>query len=171
VTRAGVADPADVDWYRVRTSTTNPGNLLVTVWGLEAGGLDPTLDVYDGTLHPLAARVLSNDDGMYTVQLPDAAANSNYYVRLAATDSAGSHSTGNYFLALDFRPDLIGTPEYASGTLTAAAPQAVETLTVYESQLFHFTLSALTADPAGTAGVRLSVRDSSGREVFTLFAA
>ena len=45
--RTALSNPSETDTYTVRTRRTTPGTLVVAVWGLQPGGLDPTAAVFD----------------------------------------------------------------------------------------------------------------------------
>jgi hypothetical protein len=166
-TRAVLSDSTDVDWYRVK-SGTNPGVLVVAVWGEQAGGVDPLVSLYDENQQPVAIRVLSNDDGTMTLQASAIAAYKTYYIRVAGDPSTGSRA-GNYFLGAEFRSSGIESQRLAEATLTQQDPQAATTMTVYQSQLFHFALSTTTANSQVSSAMRISVYDHKRNEVFTLF--
>ena len=166
--RARVSDGWDVDYYSVNT-LSSPGTLVVAVWGTNFGGVDPVVTVFDSAYRPVQAQVLTNDQIAMTLQVPNAAANSTYYVRIASNSATGA-KPGDYFFGADFRSATIQPQRLASTTLTQSAKQSTVTMTVYESQLFHFALATVTANAQVQSAVRLSIYDSKGKEVYTLFA-
>jgi hypothetical protein len=168
--RAGLANPAETDTYTVRTRLTTPDTLVVAVWGLQPGGLDPTATVVDQTGRPVAAEVLTDDGDSYTLQVRGVRPNTTYAVLIAAADPTVATNRGEYLVGIDFRANQITRLQFAAGALTAGQPAAAATMTVAQSQLLHFALAAVTADDQADAGVRLSIRDDHGREVFALVA-
>ncbi len=166
--RAVLNVASDVDWYRVHSPSANGGTLVVAAWGMSAGGVDPLVTVLDSHKDPVAFQVLTNDDGTFTLQLSNVVANSDYYISVQG-DPATGRRTGNYFFGADFRSSSIQTQRLSAGTLTQTAPQAATTMTVYETQLLHFSLSALTANSQVTSAIRMSILDADGNEVYTLF--
>lgn len=166
--RANLLDSADVDWYSVHSPSSNPGTLVVAVWGTAVGGVDPLVTVLDRNMQPVAAQVLFNDDGNHTLQIPNILANSDYYIGIRPEPTTGNRP-GNYFLAADFRPAGIQMQRVAATTVTQSAPQAATTLTVYQPQLLHFALATVTANAQVNSALRMSILDSSGNEVYTLF--
>jgi predicted Zn-dependent protease len=167
--RARVSDASDVDYYSVRTLSSSPGNLVVAVWGMNLGGVDPLVTVFDSNYRPVAATVLTSDGIAWTLQVRNASPSSTYYIRVASDPATGTR-LGDYFFGADFRSSAIDTQRLSSHTLTQTAKQSVATMSVYQSQLFHFVLATTTANAQVQSAVRLSVRDSNGREVYTLFA-
>ena len=61
--RAILSDSWDADWYRVHSPATNPGTMVVAVWGTNFGGVDPVISVLDKNRMPVSVQVLTNDDG------------------------------------------------------------------------------------------------------------
>jgi hypothetical protein len=168
--RASVSAPEETDLYRVRTRTGTPGTMVVAVWALEHGQLDPTVTVYDKRMRPVAAQVLSDDDGSYTLQIKDAKPNATYFVRVASSDAGIATNRGNYFVGIDFRDQAIDLLPMAEGSLTQAEPDVSAAMTVHQAQLFHFALSVVSANMQVESAARLIVLDEDGDEVYTLFA-
>jgi Matrixin len=168
--RANLSDSSDVDWYSVQSPSSNPGTLVVAVWGITVGGVDPVVTVLDQNKNPVAVQVLTNDGIAYTLQLQSVTANSKYYIGVSS-DPATGHRTGNYFIGADFRASSVEMDGVSTATLTQAAPQAATTMTVYQAQLFHFAMSATSTNPQVNSAVRLTIYDADGNEVFSLFTA
>ena len=161
----------DVDTYRVRSDQFAPGTpttLNVMVWGLDANPLDARVRVYDAGGNPVAFQVLSNDRGLFSVQVLGAVAGQNYFVQVFAREG-GAKSTGTYFFAADFnRLDPLVFDNVASGAVGPNATTGSETLALTEAGLFQFALGAQSAR-AGDA-VTMTVYDASGTAVFSLTA-
>ena len=108
--------------------------------------------MFDANQHPLAVQVIANGSGTYTVQLPNVPGNTSFYVEVVAANPNGSHSTGRFSLAVDFHePNLVSFGTLTSGSLSQAKPQATGTLTMTEDALFHFALTATSANPKASA--------------------
>lgn len=166
--RAVVSDASDADWYTAKSPSTIPGTLVVAVWGMQVGGVDPAITILDANKKPVAVQVLTNDDGTYNLQIPNVLANSKYFIGVQP-DAATGRRSGNYFIGADFRASGLQSQRVASATLTQSSPQAATTLNVYQSQLLHFALSAFTANTQVDSAIRMSILDANGNEVFTLF--
>jgi len=168
---ASLGTPTDEDVYRLRSphlSGNSAGPLTVFAWAKSAGGLDPVVEVTDHQGAPLPGAVLAHDGGAFTLQLPDAAANADFFVRVRHANPGAGAVPGNYGLAVHFGGPPTVLTDRLVGTLTAAAPTAFGDLVVAPAQVFHLTLSVGGAAPA--AGVRLTVLDASGLAVATRFA-
>jgi hypothetical protein len=169
--RASINSPADTDTYHVRTKRDTPGTLVVAVWGLEVGRLDPVVAVYDRSFRPVPACVLTDNEGTYTLQVEDAKPNSTYYVRVASDAPRIAANRGSYFLGVDFRDQPVEFQSLVAARLTAVEPDVSAVMTVSQSQLFHFALSVTSDNKRVESAAQLIVLDEEGREVYTLFAA
>ncbi len=169
--RAVTSSSTDVDFYRITAPAldvlNNSGQMqmLVTVFGLNGSGIDPRLKVYDQNQKPVAARVLTNNDGSFTVQVDRVLANQSYFLRI----SGDSGSTGEYEAAVNFRTETVLMDTATSGTLSAAASQSAPLYLTCKDQLFHFALSANST--AGNEFVQMNIYDANQCLVFTLNAA
>jgi hypothetical protein len=171
--RASISDSWDVDYYRITAPQSATGAtsevMTVMVWGLGSQGLLPTLTVYNAQQQQVNADVLVNDNGMVTLQIANATPGTAYYVKVAAANSQGPRNVGNYFLGVDVGNQAVQLLSLGTGTLDATKTQTYRTMTVYESELVHFVLTATSAT-GQAAGVRLTVYDLKGNELFTLVA-
>jgi hypothetical protein len=167
--RGVIEDAADTDTYRVSTAAFaagTPVTLDAMVWGTDSTPLNPRVRVFDAAGNPVAFQVLANDAGLFSLQIPNAAAGQAYFIQVAARTPGGANGTGGYFLAADFnRSALIAFAGADAGT-TSAAAAATTTMTVGQSGLFEFALAA----DAG-ASVTMTVYDAAGNAVFALTAA
>ena len=80
---ASLGTPTDADVYRLRSPHLNgnsAGVLTVLVWSKNANGLDPIVELADHHGTPVPGVVLAHDGGAFTFQVPDAAANDDYFV-------------------------------------------------------------------------------------------
>jgi hypothetical protein len=168
--RGVIEDHWDVDTYKVNTNKFAAGTavtLNVMVWGLDEDQIDPRVRVYDAAGKPVAFQVLSNDDGLFTLQATNAVAGS-YYVQVAARAPGGANDTGSYFLAVNYNRSA---PTVYDGVASGAVQTGVTqtgSLALPDSGLFQFALAADSAAPGGV--VTMTVYDENGAVVFTLTA-
>jgi hypothetical protein len=164
---AVLSDAADADTYRFRAPRAGANQqtvLTVNVRALDPAALAPTVEVYDKDRRLVDATVLVNEKGSVVVQVTDARAYTDYYVRVRGANGG----VGDYQFDADFRFLAVNLRQFAEGTVAAAAPPAYQTVQVNYSQMMHFVLDA--ADGDHNTGVRLTVYDADGRIVSTLFA-
>lgn len=160
-TTAGIATPADVDFYHVKApSTQNNATLVLTasVRAVAPNGAVQRIEVYNAAGAHIPATVLSNGNGTFTVQAVGLPANADYYIRV------GGGAAGNYQLDLSFGSNATALDTFAAGTVPAGGRVAAP-LYVAKTQVFGFTLAA--TGPAGTP-VTLTITDAAGNVVFTL---
>jgi hypothetical protein len=171
--KASIHDSWDADYYKITAPTAAAGTsssvMTVMAWGLDAGGLEPRITVFNGSQQPVAAEVLVNENGSYTVQVPNAGSKATYYIKVEAAAPTGSRATGNYFLGIDFGTKAVDLDEFVSGTLTAASPETTFKLTTAQTQVHHFVLSAKTNSTV-EAAVRMTIYDCDGNVVATRVA-
>jgi hypothetical protein len=163
---AAIDSVGDVDFYRFNTPKGAGNVMTVSAWGNDAAALHPELQLYTADGIPIAAQVLVNEDGTYTIQLPNVLPNTTYLVAVRGQHGAG-HDTGGYFLDVNFdsKPVVLDTL-VAGQALTAAQPTASGTLHVLQSQLMHFVLSATGSGCA----VDMTVVDGHGNTLLNLRA-
>jgi hypothetical protein len=161
--RASLNGNLDTDYYKI-TAPSSGGVLVATAWGLGANDLDPRIQVYDSSDHLIAAQVLTNDSGAFTVQVANAAAGQSYYLRV----TSDSGKTGNYALSAVFRSDAIEFPMNAVGDLTTGGSATQAGMNVMKGQTTHFVLAAdaVPGDPKAT--VTLTVLDANNQVAATL---
>jgi predicted Zn-dependent protease len=172
--KASISTPTDVDNYKVQAPATadgGPVTLHALVWATDLNTLNPRLRVYDAAGQPVAFQVLANADGVFSVQVPNATPSATYYVSVAAADPGGNRAVGNYFLGVDFnQAPLSSFAAVGNGTLSALAATDAGTLTVTESKLMQFALTADT--PSSTpVTVTTTILDASGNVVASLSVA
>jgi len=166
---ARIADAADVDVYRIDTPYAGRNQQLVltiNVRAIDPTALSPVVQVFDKDGLAVAAKVLNNGNGTYTVQIADASRNGRYYVQVAAADG-----TGDYQLDADVRTQAINLQMFSEGTLTATSAVNYQTLTTNRSQVMEFDLSAGSLPAGMQGGVRMAIFDANGHVITTLFAA
>jgi hypothetical protein len=123
----------------------------------------------DGDGVPLNAQILANGDGTFSVQATGLKSGGNYFLKVTPNTSLATVS-GNYVLDASFGTAAANLSTFASGSLTASAPQQTYNLYVGESQLMQLVLSAnAPGAPAGTA-VQMTITDQNGNVVYSLTA-
>jgi hypothetical protein len=158
-----IAFTGDVDFYRFHTPNVATDSMTLSVWGTDPGGLDPILGVYDSMGNPLAAQLLVNQDGTYTIQLLNVAPSQTFLVAVAAAPGHPGHAVGNYFLGINFNEDPVVLDTFVNkDVLSGARSQNSGTLDVFQSQLMHFVF--ITGGKSGTLDV--TVTDSSGNTIY-----
>jgi hypothetical protein len=136
--------------------------MLVTVFGLNGSSIDPRLKVYDQYQNPVAARVLTNNNGSYTIQVDRVVSNQSYFLRITGDNG----STGEYEAAVNFRTESVLMDTAATGTLSSTMPQSAPLYLSCKDQLFHFVLSSSTAPIDET--VVMNIYNASHQLVFSL---
>jgi hypothetical protein len=157
--------------YSVVTPTGNvPQAILFTVTTGQVSGLNPKLTVYSADGQPVAAQVLSNDQGTFVVQLVGPIAGVTYFVEVSADAAIGaSAAAGDYVLAVSFRDVAIVLDNLGAGTLSGTSNAQVLALQSTEFQLYHFVLSINTGGtPATNVAVRMNLYDENYQVILTL---
>jgi hypothetical protein len=176
-TNSQISYSGQQNWFYVAsppTSTYGSGPLVMVAeaWGTSSTApLHPEVLVYSGGLSPqlLSSEVLTNDQGVFTIQLPDAASADGYYVVVQSLNSSGTGSTGQYFLGVNFHasPPEVLSP-LATGTLSQSSNEEFSQLTLNQNELWHFNLSASTGGANAAEEVQMQIYDQSGNLLFTL---
>jgi hypothetical protein len=170
-TLASLSTSTEVDSYRIASPSTSNGQSLVltaTVRAIAPNGVAPRVTILDGNQNLISGQILANGNGTFTIQAANLKPGGNYYVQVSSDGSAAS--VGNYSLNAVFSTSAANLSTFASGSLSASAPQQSYNFYVGESQLFQFLLAANgSSAPAGSA-VQMTIKDSSGNVVYTLTA-
>lgn len=170
--RGVVGDSRDADYYKIHSpsAATGPQKLNVLVWSTD-GRLVPKLEVFDEYYNPVAARLLANEGGTYSLEVPDTTPGATYYVKVGALHPSGRRGTGSYFLAIDFsaQPETVFRSQ-AGGVLSRAVRQRFAALTVSENSLQEFVLAAQAGPLGAWTQVAMEIYDASRRPVFRLAA-
>jgi hypothetical protein len=156
------------DWYRI-TPTGASGTLTVSVWAWGGSNLLPMVRVYNSAGQLVSADVVANENGLFTVQLPNQAAGATFFLKVSALDPSGTRATGGFVVGASLAPVAPTFYDLMSGSsLSAANRYAFGNLTVTEARLTQFSLSASTAAGAAETAVRMTIYDAAGRKVFTI---
>jgi hypothetical protein len=169
-TIGSVSGPGDVAYYRVNAPNVsgNSGYVVTaTVRAVGDNGVVPRLTVLDQNLSPVAAQVLANGDGTYTVQA--AGLRSSHLFLEVQPDASSGRVAGNYALSATFGQAAADLTTFAGDNLGASGAQSYN-LYVAESQLFQFLLSADAAGAQAGSAVQMSLMDANGNVVFSLSA-
>ena len=165
------------NWFYVPSPPTStygsgPQVMVAEAWGTSATSpLHPEVEVYSGGLFPqlLSSQVLTNDQGVFTIQLPNAASANGYYVVVQSLNASGSGSTGQYFLGVNFHAQPpVALSQMASGTLNQSSNQEFMQLALNQNELWHFNLSASTGGVNPAEEVQMQIYDQSGNLLFTV---
>ena len=165
--KASISYSSDTDYYKVQApAIAGAQKMNVLVWALARCRLLPKVEAFDAAGHPVAAKLLGNENGTYSVELAGTTPGAVYYVKVSALYPGGSHNIGNYFLGVDFGTQpATALRAMAGGTLTASAPGVQRTLTVDQNRLYQFILGAAAG---ADAQVKMEILDAAGAVVFTL---
>ena len=168
--RGVIEDGTDTDYYRVHApaaSGSDPLNMNVLVWGLDANPLDPRVRVYDADGQPVAFQVLANDAGLMSVQVLGVTPGADYYVQVSARAGA-ANGTGGVLprrRLQPVRPDHLrrGGRRHPRPRGSGGHRQSCSV----SGGVFQFALSADLLG-AGGGAVTMTVTDSSGNVVLSL---
>jgi hypothetical protein len=169
--KASISTASDVDYYKVRAATgvTGTQKMNVIVWGLDANGLHPKADVFDAAGNPVAARLLANENGTFSVEVENTTPGATYYVKVSALGDG--HNTGNYFLGVDFNTETATAIQtFGSNTLTNSSSEDDHAVTVTKNRLYEFILAADSGSSGLAASVTMQILDANNNVVFTLTA-
>jgi hypothetical protein len=170
-TTASLANSSQVNSYQIASPSTSNGQSLVltaTVRAVAPNGVAPRVTILDSGQHVVTTQILANGNGVFTIQASGLNSGGNYFVEVSSGGS--SADVGNYALDATFGLTAANLSTFASGNLSASAPQQSYNFYVAESQLFQFLLSANgIGAPAGSA-VQMTIKDQNGKVVYTLTA-
>ncbi len=173
-TLGSITSTADVDFYLVKSPRASAGPfdvLTVTVRSLDTGRLVPAVTVLDEDQNPVASETIVNGAGEVIVQVEGAAANKDFYLRVAADGAVGAFNQGNYELTVSASTDPAVLNILSAGDVGGVIGQSTDNLFVARPQLFHLVLSAGPLTSASPLAVVATVRDSLGSVVTRVAAA
>jgi hypothetical protein len=158
-----------VDVYSFQSAAPVAGqpNVMTLSVQVPGGGPAPVLTVYDSNRQTVAARVLDNGYGRYTVEVDNAQSNATYYVAFSA--APGTPAGTPYGLAISFCSQTVQPTVDDQGTLSAANNTSGGVINVSQADVRYFTLAASGAgNPA--AVVQMTIYNTLGQVVATLQA-
>jgi hypothetical protein len=183
--RAGITDGSDVDFYKI-TAPANPNGthdvLTISARGLESGGLDPAVVVYNGSGARIRGRVLTHQGGTFAVQVPDAVPGANYYIAVQANNPSGAGNSGNYSLSVDFRSPTVHMIVLDTGVFVNTAVDNSGTPTAFADLELNLTVPmtvqlvlSVWQDPSGASApvtsdqaIQMTIKDAAGNVLATL---
>ena len=162
--RSALSGQLDLDTYHVQAPQAAAGQpvvMVATVWSLGNPTLNPRLEVYNSAGARVAAEVLTNDNGTSTIQVTDAVAGADYFIKV----SSATKQAGNYSLAVDFRADAIEFDLHARGSLGGNQTATQSRLTVLHGQMMHFVIAADALPSNPNATLTMTIRNAAGQIV------
>ncbi len=168
-----ISDATDVDFYSFKSPASVPtGTVLsITVDAAETQNLQSLIAAYNSTFQFLSPTVLRNGNGSVTIQIPNIAANSTYYVKvLGAADSR--YNTGNYVLKARFSTAAETQVALLRGSLSSASPQQYYEMNLEHSMIFNFALEANLNKTVVNPNVatQFTLFDNLGKEIHRVVA-
>jgi hypothetical protein len=152
------------------TATGAASTMVATVTAINGGTLNPYITVFDQNGNLVNAGILVNDSGTYVVQVVNAVPNATYVVEVSADPYSGPNVSGTFLLGIDYVAAPIVLTQFASDTLSASSNQDFYSMSVAQSQIMHFVLSASALGATTASAVRMSVYDQFGNIIYTLDA-
>ena len=154
--------------FKVTSLGAASQTLVATATALDPSVV-PSIKVLDASGRSLAATVLINQDGTYTVSVANVAPNSAYFVKVSSTKPMLLQ--GGFHVAAVFTTKPIqALTNLDNGTLGGTAPTSNSSaLTITQSQVAHFALTASSSDDSSSP-VTMTIRDAQGNVIFTLIA-
>ncbi len=111
---ASLSDGTDIDFYEIRSPSVGPSTITFLLEGIDDHPLQADVQLFDKDGHAIVQQNLVRHDGRTVIQLPDAATDQAYFVRIAADDVADS---GNYLMTVVSSATSELLPTLYSGTL------------------------------------------------------
>lgn len=168
--QASIEAAMDADRYVMKTpNNLSPGN----EWGrLTLRAIDPDfvgdIRVFDDKFQELTTTVLVHNDEATILQLGPIAADTDYFVEIAAAESSTS-ATGNYEFLAQFSVSEAQRQSFRTGTLSPQSSFQRHQLRVFRPQLFQFHLQVSEATGTNVA-VELDIVDMRGNVLSTTTA-
>jgi hypothetical protein len=159
-------------YYAIQAPEDTSGDPLVLTAAVNAftpAGSTARAQLFDSQGQLVAANVLVDGNGTFTLQAANVVPGQTYYLELRVPESE-MEGNGNCSLVVDFGQPPALSREFVAGTLTPAAPQQSYALYVAQTQLFQFALSVDTPSARSRSSVELTITDQSGNVVFDLVA-
>jgi hypothetical protein len=147
--------------------TAGAERLTVTAASTDAFGLNPYIGVFNSANAPVPSTVINNGNGTFTVQLSGVAVGTLCYVEVSALAGA-TQNVGHYALSVEFDHDAATTfQQLATAAMTHSATVGYQSLSVTQSELTEFSLSASIGTSTVASAVRMSIYDQNNNQVFT----
>ncbi len=161
---------SNVDMYSFQSASVAAGqpNVMTIAVAVPAGGVLPSLSVFDNNQQPVAFQVLDNGYGYYSIQVPNALSGNTYYVAVAA--GTGTQPGSSYKLDISFCSQTVSYTVDAQGTLSQFSTTALQLMTVSESDFRYFTLTATGGANSPAAWVKVTITNALLQVVGSLTA-
>jgi hypothetical protein len=144
--------------------------MTVVVRPLGGSDIPLTASIFDARGNPVDAVIVPGTNGLETLQVRGVSSAADYYVQVSAADPSAVWGPARYEVDIDFAMDGSHLQTFVNDTLDRGTTADARVLQVEESQAFQFVLSASDWGAAAMAGVRMTVIDATGRDVFALAA-
>ncbi len=175
--QASISKTSDVDKYKVSVPSTGvfgtqPITMIAMVWGTDATPLYPVLHVFDKKNKPIKTTLLSNDHGIFTLQLNGVKAGDQYRIEVSGPGASGTNALGNYYFGVSFHGqppvslDLIAVEQLSQSHATGSGSLAVNA-----NALIHFVLTNWVGGNKPPTDVTMTITDAAGHTVFSITAA
>jgi hypothetical protein len=142
--------------------------MTVVVNSLESTDVSLRANIYDARGTRVDAAVIADKDGHYALQVPGVRSAESFYVVVFADNPGSGAQEAPYEVDIDFGLDARHLQTFVNDTLDKTTREDVRVLQVVDSQQFQFVLSATDWSAPVATGVRMTIFDASGREVFNL---
>lgn len=156
--------------YRVRSVDLGPDLNNVFTVVVEGNGNPSPLDVqiFDDRGNAVDFSVLSQDAGMWQIQVENVLSYADYLIQVSADISLGPVEVE---VEVDFAQDGAHQETFVNDSLASDEHQLVRTLLVNQSQQFHFALGASDYSLPEETGVRMAIENAAGQTVFEMTVA
>lgn len=159
-TISSIASSTDADMYRIQTSRSARGSMVIELnpLSVELALLD--LQVFDASKNPVKTRIRYRENGDVFVEVPRIRQSAIYFVRV--NNRAGNKNNCNYLLLMHLSETTGKLQTIENFQLTANASDQFGIMTIYKTQLYRIDLSMSTAGPT-TQAAQLTIYSDSGR--------
>src|SRR5207249_1326411 len=142
-----LTDAQQADSFRFQAAKPSTGDNVMTILVWTSGSsARPVAELTDSLGNPVPAEVLASEPGVYVLQVPNAAHDGAYQLKVQSV-SGGSLDT--YTLAVSFADNTTPLDTLlANQVLADPQPTLAGALHIEQSQLFHLVLTA-QPDQAG----------------------
>jgi hypothetical protein len=166
-----IVQPTQVDAYDVKAPTNQPGpvKLDVLVYAANHSNLNPQIQVFDANNNPVAATVLANGNGAYSVEIANVQQGADYQIKVSPLNAVGLNATGQYFLRAEF--STLPAPvfqEITGGNAPTLGQPQTGTLQVLQNEMFEFMLAVNNYSGDLLSSVQMTILNANGQVVFTM---
>jgi hypothetical protein len=169
IDKLGAGDSAYYSIQAPRSASGAPVVLTASVNTLGVNGVTAQLQVLDDKGNAIAATVLVNGTGTYTLQAGDVPPGLHCYLKVTVPNGTLARAN-TYSVVADFGGPLASLRTFVGGTLTPAAPQQSYNLYVAQTQMFQFDLTLKQPSVQTKSAVEFTIKDQAGNVVLDLIA-